>query len=285
MPDLFEQELSAAHLGFSVWAGILFLLGLGAWLHALVHRKWLLAVKGPPPSWKPPLVDFALLSISLLLVAAIAGPLLGVEIMRWMPGDPEEPSEWAFLIQSLSMQGAILLTLLLFFKLQPRTFHTTGGGPSGGALYAAKWAVYGFVLAIPLVALSNILVVYLFQFFGWEYGLQETVEEIVGMESTLLFLLMPLPVVILAPLWEEIVFRGGIFRYLQNFLPVFLAVILSALLFAVIHGHPAQLGGIFILGLILTLVYQKSGSLFAPILMHALFNANTLLGLVFLRLA
>ncbi|MCC5789423.1 MAG: CPBP family intramembrane metalloprotease [Opitutales bacterium] len=283
MPDLFEQELAAGSMFFSVWATMLVFVGLGAWLHALVHRKWLVAVKGPPPEWKPPLADFALLGIALLLALVIVGPLIAVEIIRLLPGHPEELSEWAFLLQSLSMQGTILLTLGLFWKFQPKTFETVGGKPSRGLFYAAKWGAYGFVLAIPLVALANIVTIFLFNHFGWEFSLQETVEEIVSVESTLLFLLMPLPVVILAPLWEEIVFRGGLFRYLKNCLPGSLALLLSAICFSLIHGQPAQFGGILILGLILALVYQKSGSLLAPILMHAFFNANTLLGLFFLR--
>lgn len=283
MLESLDQELTRATTLISVWGGVLFLLGLGAWLHAVVNRQWLMATKGPPPEWKPSFVDFALLGIVLLMAIVVVGPLLGMEAMRLLPEVGEGEADWSFLVFSLSMQGSILGFLLLFYLWQRKMFATKGGGPSGGPVFAFKWALYGFILAIPAVSLVNLLTVFIFRQLGMEFTLQDTVEQIVGLENTLLFLLMPLPVVILAPLWEEIVFRGGLFRYLKNYVPLFVAVLVSAVCFSLVHGQPAQFGGIFVLGILLALVYQKSGSLLAAIFMHGIFNANTLLVLFILR--
>jgi membrane protease YdiL (CAAX protease family) len=79
-------------------------------------------------------------------------------------------------------------------------------------------------------------------------------------------------VVVLAPVVEELIFRGVIFSgFTKNFRPVW-AVILSALLFALFHLNPWQLGPTFLLGLLLGFVRLRTGSLLAAIFTHALHN-------------
>lgn len=79
-------------------------------------------------------------------------------------------------------------------------------------------------------------------------------------------------VVVLAPIVEELIFRGVIFSGFQkNFRP-FWAVVLSALLFALFHLNPWQLGPTFLLGLLLGFIRLRTGSLLAAIFTHALHN-------------
>lgn len=86
-----------------------------------------------------------------------------------------------------------------------------------------------------------------------------------------------LRVVVLAPVVEEMIFRGVIFNGFQkNYSPVG-AIFFSALLFALFHLNPWQLGPTFLLGLLLGFVRLRTGSLLATIVIHALHN-----GMVFL---
>ncbi|MEI6275948.1 MAG: CPBP family intramembrane glutamic endopeptidase [Prolixibacteraceae bacterium] len=81
-----------------------------------------------------------------------------------------------------------------------------------------------------------------------------------------------LRVVILAPIVEELIFRGVIFSGFQRIYPAFLAIFFSALLFALFHLNPWQLGPTFLLGLLLGYVRLRTGSLLAAIFTHALHN-------------
>jgi uncharacterized protein len=81
-----------------------------------------------------------------------------------------------------------------------------------------------------------------------------------------------LRVVILAPVVEELIFRGVIFSGFQRIYPAFWAIFFSALLFALFHLNPWQLGPTFLLGLILGFVRLRTGSLLAAIFTHALHN-------------
>jgi membrane protease YdiL (CAAX protease family) len=54
--------------------------------------------------------------------------------------------------------------------------------------------------------------------------------------------------------------------------PLWAAVALSALIFALAHAELALLVPIFVLGCLLALVYQRSGSLLPGMIIHAVFN-------------
>jgi membrane protease YdiL (CAAX protease family) len=80
-----------------------------------------------------------------------------------------------------------------------------------------------------------------------------------------------------APLCEEAFFRGMLFRLLWARLPLWVAVAVSAIAFGLAHASPAvslALLPVFTyLGIVLALVYAKTGSLTNTVLLHALNNA------------
>jgi membrane protease YdiL (CAAX protease family) len=89
-----------------------------------------------------------------------------------------------------------------------------------------------------------------------------------------------LRVVVLAPIVEELIFRGVIYSgFSKNYKP-FWAILFSALLFACFHLNPWQLGPTFLLGLFLGYVRYRTGSLLAAILGHALHNGMVYLSVV-----
>jgi len=86
-----------------------------------------------------------------------------------------------------------------------------------------------------------------------------------------------LRVVIIAPIVEELIFRGLIMRgFIRNY-PKALAIFYTALLFALFHLNPWQFPATFLLGLILGWIRIRTGSILAAITGHAMHN-----GLVFL---
>jgi uncharacterized protein len=83
--------------------------------------------------------------------------------------------------------------------------------------------------------------------------------------------------ILIAPILEELFFRGMLFPTLRRRLGTVTAVLLTALAFAAIHG--AQLGyawapilSIFIVGLALTIVRERTDSVAASVLTHAGYN-------------
>lgn len=80
-------------------------------------------------------------------------------------------------------------------------------------------------------------------------------------------------VVLVAPLAEEVLFRGLLHRIARRWWPPLAAATLSGLVFALLHGEPWYLFGLAVLGVLLGLVFELAGTLLAPWLLHAAFNA------------
>ena len=78
--------------------------------------------------------------------------------------------------------------------------------------------------------------------------------------------------IVVAPLFEEFLFRGLIFQGLRRTAGPVLAVLGSAALFALVHP-PISVVPVFGLGIAAAICFQQSGFLLAPILTHAVYNA------------
>lgn len=98
--------------------------------------------------------------------------------------------------------------------------------------------------------------------------------------------------VIFAPIVEEILFRGIIYRALRYYKFKIIAVFMSSFLFGLIHVYEPILNGrfedawfIFVymaIGLFMCFIYEKSGDILTPILLHMVYNAVAVLTLFFI---
>lgn len=97
------------------------------------------------------------------------------------------------------------------------------------------------------------------------------VEASAGIDSGTLIGIIAVAVV--APIVEEFIFRGLIMNRLSGVMPGWLAVVLSAAIFGVCHGHPVWFAYAFVLGVFFGFVDLRVGSIWPSILGHVAFNA------------
>jgi len=88
---------------------------------------------------------------------------------------------------------------------------------------------------------------------------------------------------IIAPIWEEIFFRGTLFPWLTSRFSITTAQWISALAFGAVHLHGPTLIPLTLLGAALAGIYRTKNSLIPSILLHSLFNANTCILLLLSR--
>ena len=85
-------------------------------------------------------------------------------------------------------------------------------------------------------------------------------------------------IVVMAPLVEELLFRGAIQGYLmRKWNMPYLGIVISSLIFGVVHGNPAQIPFAFVVGMSLGWMYYLTGSLIPGILMHFINNGSSVL--------
>jgi membrane protease YdiL (CAAX protease family) len=85
-------------------------------------------------------------------------------------------------------------------------------------------------------------------------------------------ILMSFAAIIVAPLTEELLFRGLIYGVVKRFTDSWFAAIVSSLLFATVHLHVGSFIPLWALAMLLVAAYELTGCLLVPMLIHALFN-------------
>lgn len=76
-----------------------------------------------------------------------------------------------------------------------------------------------------------------------------------------------------APFAEELFFRGVLYTWLRGRWGVWAAVIISSLIFGVLHGEPAQAIAAILMGVLMAWVFEKSRSLWPSVIIHATINS------------
>lgn len=130
--------------------------------------------------------------------------------------------------------------------------------------FAGIVAFFGFLVLIEGV-FGN-----LFHAVGIESSGVEIRNNTVGFYFLNLLLLGIVP-----PICEELIFRGMIFQGLKERFKPFTSVVLTALLFALMHQNVSQFIYPLLLGFVLTVVMDKTNNLLYPMLIHAFNNITT----------
>lgn len=149
--------------------------------------------------------------------------------------------------------------------------------PAQAFLKAVKWMVPTFFIVWAVAAGAS----YILDGVWPDLGPQAAVKILENSHNPLVQVAMALTAAVVAPLSEEIIFRGMIFGVLKRYTDTSFAGLLSALLFAAIHLHVGYFLPLFALGLLFVAAYEATGCLLVSIFMHALFNGSQELLMLF----
>lgn len=127
------------------------------------------------------------------------------------------------------------------------------------------WIVV-FLSVVVAVGLNNLLMLINLAQYSERY--QETAEILYAPA----FIEQILYSGILIPALEEVLFRGVLFRVLRKWIPFGWSMLISAVVFGIYHGNLVQFVYAGICGLLLAYLYEKFGSILAPILSHMSMN-------------
>jgi uncharacterized protein len=151
---------------------------------------------------------------------------------------------------------------------------------SGPGVFASGAAT--FLVSLPILLLAANLAELFIKALGLPTERQSLIAMFANADSPLLLTIMITLAVVIAPLTEELVFRAGLFRYLRSWAPRWVALGVSAVLFASLHVNWVTLEGLtsfaplVALAVMFSLAYERTGKIGTPIVAHALFNLNTI---------
>lgn len=131
------------------------------------------------------------------------------------------------------------------------------------------WTPAGMVVYLVLTTIVSQLALWFLPFVDYTQA-QETGFAAVASSSE--YMLAFISLVIIAPFAEEILFRGYLLGKLRKYAPLWLSILITSLLFAVVHFQWNVGIDVFALSIVLCLLRVVSGSLWPSILLHMLKN-------------
>ena len=130
---------------------------------------------------------------------------------------------------------------------------------------------------MPLVLLIGWIMT---QVVGDQGGSNPLLDLVLSSNELIPLALLLITTVILAPVFEELIFRGILLPVLAEKMGKIGGVIISALIFALAHLSVGELPPLFVLGIGLGVMRLSSGRLFPCALMHSLWNGVTFASLL-----
>ena len=209
----------------------------------------------------------ALVLIAGMIVGTSVVSLVNVFSMFVLKTNLQYSDFYLMIVNAAGFLGSILAFDLLIVRPQTgRKLNFNLSSPNLGTYLIIFPMMFGMMLIAEFIT-SQIPVTG--PFFGpfFEF-FSDLMAKMTADKATLIVL-----AVIMAPLFEEIVFRGIIQKGLINKgMKPTSAIIIAAVIFGLVHGNPWQFVGAVLLGCVLGVVYQKTKSLLMPILLHAFNN-------------
>ena len=174
---------------------------------------------------------------------------------------------------------ALVLGLIAVLGHRRGSSWQDGFGMGFHQLKKLRWAPLLYLALLPLMVAAAQASSWILEFvFGQEPELQQ-VAQVIAEGRLWLRVAYALVAILLAPLFEEIMFRGLLFPYLVKQHGLVGGTVLVALIFAGLHFHLPSFVPLALLSAGLSLVYWRTGSLWVSMGMHAIFNAVSIFSL------
>lgn len=190
---------------------------------------------------------------------------------------------WAQLTACVLCAACLFRFSLCFDRIQTKRIWKNHATSNPSSLYRdcsigiATWTL-GFPLSLAIGQFFDLIIHVFFHAGSYE---QVAVHQFkIALQSPPLLASTLVSVLLFAPIAEEFLFRGLLQNFLKKFMQTKYALFLSSLIFALIHisqsqgfGNIPLVASLFAFGYFLGFIYERQGSLFAPISLHMIFNA------------
>jgi membrane protease YdiL (CAAX protease family) len=211
--------------------------------------------------------------IGMAALCFYAGLLLGAWAQHI--GGAARPSVVAMIISALSFQGAAILLVALFLKEHNAGWTSSFGWDRG----AAKAILVGVALGLAFLPIGWVLqsltatLMEHMPLLRMKPQEQQAVQTLRMATAFWHKVTLAITTIGLAPVAEELLFRGVLYNWIRKAgFPKF-ALWGISFVFAAIHLNLLIFLPLFLLSLLLTVLYERTSNLLAPIFAHMAFNA------------
>jgi membrane protease YdiL (CAAX protease family) len=281
-------EILRHNKGLIIYFFLLLVSGLGCLISVLFKLKLAChkaGEKGKVPAWKIGWLDFGLF-IWCLICSMILAQIIAPYLLNAISHTEESYRVWNVISGGVALHVGMILVFVLFRYLQPHLFPQSLSVEVIPFLKAAKLGTYYFLAAFPLVWITGLCSVFFFEILnqaGWGIPLDQ--QPLVGIfedtQSPVALAILYIMAILIAPVAEELVFRAGIYRFFKSRFPTVISMLLSAILFSLLHTNFVSFFSLVVIGFSLCVAYELSGNIMVPIIFHSAFNLNSIILILF----
>lgn len=219
------------------------------------------------PIYAPVVPIFIWFGLSSLVIYLIRGPLM--DLPGW------QQAFWRNAVWSLCGLAAVVVMVFMAKNYFARGLRGFGFKPEKAGK-DITWGAVNLVTVWPLLFLAIMLTLLIGKLIfgaGYELSEHQELEMIQSYDKVALLVIIGFVAVVVAPLMEEMLFRGFLQTIIRSYTgQPWLSIALTSGLFAILHADVAHWPALFILSSAMGYSYEKSGSILRPIFIHALFN-------------
>ncbi|MEM7395216.1 MAG: CPBP family intramembrane glutamic endopeptidase, partial [Verrucomicrobiota bacterium] len=287
--EIMPEEL-ARHPLMNLMAMVTVLLIVG---RLYVSLRVLLQTNGRFPDWvreapwileRPWDRDDALILLKYFLIPLLLLSLLLSSFVGSEEAKQENVKMGLIIISSLSIQILPLVCIVLMMKRKGLTLKTAFGIDRENVGGHARLAGVYYLAVLPFMLLSVTTYQAIMQRLGQEPQTQDVVELLAQTDSRFLLIYLMVFAVFVAPIVEELLFRGVVFPLLAKRIGVMPAIWMVSLLFGFVHQEIHTVIPLTLLSVAMCIAYIKTRSLLAPMLIHFISNGLTVCSLIFIKI-
>jgi len=276
----FEQQLEGQLQFIILLYGAVFVIGL------CLLIAFTLRIQDRPLSWTEPLRQLEWRPWSWSSAAWIVLPLLFVQFLFMLlfllfgrmldSSDLSETERVLIILQSLFFHWTGFALIAWSLHRRALSWSTAFGLRTAGFFRDAGWGIVILVGVMPLILGYNIVAQIVMEWVGITPDVQDVTRIISESSSSTTKIYFALLALAVAPVVEELIFRGILLPALTRMAGVKTAIVVVSVLFAAVHGHWPSFVPLFMLSAALCLAYIYRGSLITSIAMHSAFNSLTI---------
>jgi membrane protease YdiL (CAAX protease family) len=209
------------------------------------------------PVWAPFLAVLVGATASIVIVGVV------IAFAQSVDSKLDDDSPWFTAISTIGLDGCVVAAIagVAAMTARPRLWH-----------FGLRPTALRHAIGIAFMAVVAFLAFELLYSAAVHPEQQRIVEELGADQSTALLVTGGLAVIVVAPIAEELLFRGFLFRVLRMRMGFWLAALIDGVLFGLVHGSLVIVPVLAFLGVALCWVYERTGSLFPCIAIHVLNN-------------
>ncbi len=234
-----------------------------------------------PHKQNPSVIDWFIIYIGtiILMNLFISTQIYpSVWIASMLPGGENEVN--LMFVHEILQCAFIVGGVLLFLRLRGNTLQSIGWRPPQNEQAYVRAILFGVLTCSLMLMVSGLLT----QIFPQWANTQNVVSTVLQANSRWEIFAMFISVGVLAPLCEEILFRGYLYHAVHVKFGKWVSLILTSFIFAAVHGQWFQLLPLFLAGVCLNWFYLRTESLIATVLMHSAWNTFSLFLVVYLNI-